>query len=126
MLINQVFSKLFIVIYCANFLLSLIPVGFISLNPFQNIFLADSYSYFCEIWRRAGIESTEQDFWLHEISKIYSESSYDCKNLVGSYYPGAPIFSRIGFISLFALRLHNGQAIIFFIAPLRSSLLASV
>lgn len=88
----------FILIYLANIFISMVPTGAIQWNPFQNIFLADSYAYFCEIWRRANISDISQTQTLNTMFELYSNSTYTCHDLLNSYYPGAPIFSRISFI----------------------------
>jgi hypothetical protein len=77
--------------------ISLLPFGILHGNPFQNLFFVDSYSYFCEIWRRAGTLDSTQKYWLDNVSTIYSNTNYECRTLLGSYYPGAPIFSRLSF-----------------------------
>jgi len=64
-------SGIFGVIYLGNVLISLIPIGFVDFNPFQNLFLVDSKSYLCEAWRRAGIPIYDQNAALDQVGRIY-------------------------------------------------------
>ena len=90
---------IFGVVYLVNVLISLIPVGLIDFNPFQNMFLVDSKSYLCEAWRRAGIPIREQAIALDQIGRVYGGGGLTCDYLMRSQYPGAPIFSRLLFIT---------------------------
>jgi hypothetical protein len=92
-------SGIFGVIYLGNVLISLIPIGLVDFNPFQNLFLVDSKSYLCEAWRRADIPIREQTVALDQIGKVYGGEGITCDYLIRSQYPGAPIFSRLLFIT---------------------------
>jgi hypothetical protein len=98
-LFSRHIHKIFGVIYLVNVLISLIPIGLVDFNPFQNLFLVDSKSYLCEAWRRAGIPIQEQNFALDRIGRVYGGEGVTCDYLIRSQYPGAPIFSRLLFIS---------------------------
>lgn len=130
-------SGIFGVIYLGNVLISLIPIGFVDFNPFQNLFLVDSKSYLCEAWRRAGIPIFDQNAALDKIGRIYGGQGITCDHLIRSQYPGAPIFSRLLFItpiqiaSLFHLIwgpmiLHITFLVVFFISSLRVLKLANL
>jgi len=130
-------SGIFGVIYLGNVLISLIPIGFVDFNPFQNLFLVDSKSYLCEAWRRAGIPIYDQNAALDQVGRIYGGEGITCDYLIRSQYPGAPIFSRLLFItpiqiaSFFHLIwgpmfLHFTFLVIFFISALRVLKLANL
>ena len=86
-------------VFFANVIISLIPAKFIASNPFQNLFLIDSKSYLCEAWRRAGLSIQAQNFALDQIGRVYGGEGMTCDYLINSQYPGAPIFSRLLFIT---------------------------
>jgi hypothetical protein len=119
---NFSLTKLFVLIYTGNIIITLIPTGILHENPFQNIFFADSYSYYCEIWRRVGTLDLTQKYWLDYMSVNYSNTGYECRILLESYYPGAPIFSRLSFFLPFQIStlIHPffGPLLIHFLAQL--------
>ena len=130
-------SLIFGVVFFVNVLISLVPVGLIESNPFQNMFLVDSKSYLCEAWRRAGIPIYNQNAALDQVGRIYGGEGITCDYLIRSQYPGAPIFSRLLFItpiqiaSLFHLIwgpifLHFTFLVVFFVSALRVLKLANL